>query len=147
MQSWIFRFVSILGPNYTHGHVIDFFHQLRKHPKFLTVLGNGHQRKSYLHVEDCLNAISIATKKSDSKINVFNLGLNDTCSVMDSVSWICDRLELDPSINYGTEAKGWIGDNPLIHLSTEKIMHLGWTPRYSIKQSIVDTVEYLIENE
>lgn len=147
MQSWIFRFVSILGPRYTHGHVIDFFSQLRKDPEFLTVLGNGLQRKSYLHVNDCLDAIFIATAKSNHKVNLFNLGLNDTCSVIDSVGWICERLGVKPNIDYGIETKGWIGDNPLIHLSNARISSLGWKPKYSIKESIVDTVDYLVENE
>ena len=147
MQSWIFRFVSILGPRYTHGHVIDFFSQLRKDPEFLSVLGNGHQRKSYLHVNDCLEAIFIATAESNHKVNLFNLGLNDTCSVIDSVGWICERLGVKPNIDYGIETKGWIGDNPLIHLSNARISSLGWKPKYSIKESIVDTVDYLVENE
>src|SRR5262249_38398662 len=59
-QGYIFRFVSILGERYTHGHVLDFYRQLREHPDRLDVLGNGRQRKSYLHVEDCIAAMLLA---------------------------------------------------------------------------------------
>lgn len=147
MQSWIFRFVSILGPRYTHGHVLDFFNQLKLHPNYLNVLGNGHQRKSYLHVSDCINAIDIATIKSNCKVNIFNLGIDDTCNVIESVNWICEKMGLNPEVNYGLKNKGWIGDNPVIHLSTERISNLGWTPKYSIKQSIQSTLDFLTEND
>ena len=128
IQSWIFRFVSILGPRYTHGHVFDFYKQLKEHPEYLTVLGNGHQRKSYLHVSDCIKAIEVAIKSSNKKVNVFNLGVDDTCEIRDSVNWISAKLGLEPRVDFGTDARGWIGDNPLIHLATKGITSLGWEP-------------------
>jgi UDP-glucose 4-epimerase len=147
MQSWIFRFVSILGPRYSHGHVFDFCKQLKDHPTYLIVLGDGHQRKSYLHVSDCIDAMEIAIKSSVNKVNVFNLGVDGTCEVRDSVKWIVAKLGLDPTVVFGTETRGWIGDNPLIHLATEKIKNFGWEPKYSIKEGIDSTVKYLVENE
>jgi UDP-glucose 4-epimerase len=50
-QSWIFRFVSILGERYTHGHVFDFYRKLKEDPTVLPVLGNGQQKKSYLYIK------------------------------------------------------------------------------------------------
>jgi UDP-glucose 4-epimerase len=147
MQSWIFRFVSILGPRYSHGHVFDFYKQLRDDQNILTVLGNGHQRKSYLHVADCIDAIQIALQSSNRKVNIFNLGVNDTCEVRDSVKWICEHLEIEPRVDFGIESRGWVGDNPLIHLATSQINSLGWEPAYSIKQGIESTIDYLRENE
>jgi UDP-glucose 4-epimerase len=147
MKVWIFRFVSILGPRYTHGHVFDFYKQLLEHSDKLTVLGNGHQKKSYLHVSDCISAIHIALNSASSSVNIFNLGIDGYCEVRDSVGWIIDELGLKPKITFGTESKGWVGDNPLIYLDTRKIQGLGWIPRYSIEESVRDTVSYMHGNE
>lgn len=146
MQVWIFRFVSILGPRYTHGHVFDFYKQLLDHPVSLTVLGDGHQKKSYLHVSDCIAAINVALNSAPASVNIFNLGVDGYCEVRDSISWITDELRLTPKISFGTESKGWIGDNPLIHLDTKKIQGMGWTPKYSIEEGVRDTVRFLRNN-
>lgn len=147
IQAWIFRFVSILGPRYTHGHIYDFYQQLMKDPKRLTVLGNGHQKKSYLHVSDCVSAIHISLEKSSKPVNIINLGVDGYCQVRDSVGWITNEMGVNPEINYGTESKGWIGDNPLIHLDTQRILGLGWSPRYSIEEAVRDTVSYMDANQ
>jgi UDP-glucose 4-epimerase len=146
-QAWIFRFVSILGERYTHGHVFDFYRQLKVNPGSLKVLGNGRQRKSYLHVQDCITAILLATEASKLKINIFNLGLNEYCEVNDSIKWICEELGVSPEIQYSGGDRGWVGDNPFIFLDTSKILSLGWVPRLSIREGIINTVQYLRENE
>ena len=147
MQVWIFRFVSILGPRYTHGHVYDFYKQLAVHPGSLIVLGNGHQKKSYLHVTDCISAMQIALKSGSKSVNIFNLGIDDHCEVRDSVKWITSELDLKPEITFGTGDKGWIGDNPLIHLDTRAIQNLGWQPKFNIESSIRDTVQFLHKHQ
>lgn len=147
IQAWIFRFVSILGPRYTHGHVYDFYEQLMKHPGKLNVLGNGHQKKSYLHVSDCIEAIHKSICNSVDQVNVINLGIDGYCEVRDSIGWITEELGLDPELSYGTELKGWIGDNPLIYLDTQKIQGLGWTPKYSIEEAVRDTVLFMESNQ
>jgi UDP-glucose 4-epimerase len=147
MQGYIFRFVSILGERYTHGHVFDFYKKLKKDPKKLEVLGNGKQRKSYLYVHDCIDAIFLSLKKSKKKLNIFNLGLNDYCDVDQSIKWICDELGLKPKLEYTGGNRGWIGDNPFIFLETKKISKLGWRPKYNIKEGIVKTLKYLEKNE
>jgi UDP-glucose 4-epimerase len=146
MQVWIFRFVSILGPRYTHGHVFDFYRQLMKHPENLTVLGNGYQKKSYLHVSDCIAAINVALNSASASVNIFNLGVDGYCEVRDSINWIIDELRLTPQISFGAESKGWIGDNPLIHLDTKKIQEMGWAPKHSIEEGVRDTVRFLRNN-
>lgn len=146
-QSWIFRFVSILGDRYSHGHVYDFYKNLQNDSNNLKVLGNGLQKKSYLHVEDCIDAMMLAFEASSNKVNLFNLGVNDYCEVNDSIGWICSELGLNPKIKYSGGDRGWIGDNPFIYLDTEKITKLGWTPKYSIKDGIVSTVKFLQNNE
>lgn len=146
-RSWIFRFVSILGERYSHGHVFDFYRQLRDHPDQLNVLGDGHQKKSYLYVQDCIDAIFIAMQKSHEKVNLFNLGTDEYCEVNDSIGWISNHLGLEPNIRYSGGERGWIGDNPFIFLDCKKIRSIGWTPKYSIKEGIVKTLEFLENNQ
>ena len=146
-KSWIFRFVSILGDRYAHGHVYDFCNQLFNNPKRLKVLGNGNQRKSYLHVDDCINAILIAIKKSKKKINIFNLGTNEYISVKESIKVICNQLQLKPKVSFSGGKRGWIGDNPFIFLNNKKIVSLGWKPKFTIKKSIEHTVKFLKQNK
>ena len=143
LQAHIFRFVSILGERYTHGHVVDFYRQLCQHPELLDVLGDGSQRKSYLEVEDCLDAMLLAIERVRGKVNVFNLGTGEYCTVKDSIGWICGHLGLQPEIRYGGGERGWVGDNPFIFLDTRRIHTLGWQPRFTIREGILRTVRYL----
>lgn len=146
-QSWIFRFVSILGERYTHGHVFDFYQKLKSDPTRLPVLGNGKQRKSYLYVQDCIDAIFLAMEMATEKVNIFNLGTDDYCEVNDSIGWICNELGVRPTLEYSGGDRGWIGDNPFIFLDTKKIQSLGWKPKCGIRESVIKTVEYLSANE
>lgn len=145
-QSCIFRFVSILGERYTHGHIFDFYKKLQVDHNRLYILGNGKQRKSYLYVQDCIDAILLAMEKSSEKVNIFNLGVDNYCEVNDSVGWICGELGLNPRLEYAGGDRGWIGDNPFIFLDTKKIQSLGWTPKVNIREGVVKTVQYLKSN-
>jgi UDP-glucose 4-epimerase len=145
-QVWIFRFVSILGERYSHGHVYDFYKQLLKDPSKLSVLGNGRQRKSYLYVGDCIDAIMVAIEKANDKVNIFNLGTDEYCEVNDSIGWISEYLKLNPVLSYTGTERGWIGDNPFIFLDTKKIRNLGWKSKYTIKEGIIKTIQYLENN-
>ena len=146
-QVWIFRFVSILGERYSHGHVYDFYKQLLKDPTKLAVLGNGKQRKSYLYVGDCIDAIMVALEKANDKVNILNLGTEEYCEVNDSIGWISEHLKLHPVLSYTGTERGWIGDNPFIFLDTKKIRNLGWKPKYTIKEGIIKTIQYLESNQ
>jgi len=145
-QAYIFRFVSILGERYTHGHVFDFVRALRKDPTRLNVLGNGKQRKSYLYVQDCIDAMLLSLDRATEKVNVLNLGTDAYCQVLDSVGWISERLGLSPTISLTGGDRGWIGDNPFIFLDTTKVRSLGWEPKLSIRQGVEKTVDYLLQN-
>lgn len=147
IQSWIFRFVSILGERYTHGHVFDFYQKLKADPSRLPVLGNGKQRKSYLYVQDCIDAILLAMDKATDKVNIFNLGVDGYCEVNDSIGWICEELGVTPQLEYSGGDRGWIGDNPFIFLETKKIQSLGWKPKLDIREGVIKTIEYLRANE
>jgi UDP-glucose 4-epimerase len=143
MQGYIFRFVSILGERYSHGHVFDFYQQLAEHPERLHVLGNGHQRKSYLYVQDCIDAILTAIGRAKEKVNIFNLGTDEYCEVNDSIGWICEYLGLDPKLTYSGGERGWVGDSPFILLDCSRIRALGWRPRLTIKQAVLATIKYV----
>jgi UDP-glucose 4-epimerase len=147
MQACVFRFVSILGERYTHGHVVDFYRQLKEHPHFIDVLGNGEQKKSYLCVQDCIAAIATAMERCGERVNIFNLGTDSYCTVNDSIRWISERLGVHPEIRYSGGDRGWIGDNPFIFLDTRRIQALGWTPRFTIREGILQTLDFLIREE
>jgi UDP-glucose 4-epimerase len=146
IKARIFRFVSILGQRYSHGHVFDFMMQLAKNQNRLHVLGDGKQRKSYLHVDDCIEGMLLALNASNEHIAIFNLGTDEVCQVLDSIDWIVGRLRLLPQLSFSGGRQGWIGDNPLIHLDTSRIRRLGWQPRYSIKEAVECTVDWLDAN-
>lgn len=143
MQGFIFRFVSILGERYTHGHVFDFYKALRADPTRLRVLGDGHQRKSYLYVHDCIDAILCALARAEARVNIFNLGQNDYCEVNDSVRWICEELGVTPQLEYTGGVRGWVGDSPFIFLDCAKMRALGWAPKVSIREGVRRTLAYL----
>jgi UDP-glucose 4-epimerase len=144
--AYIFRFVSILGERYTHGHVFDFYRKLTQDPAHLRILGNGKQRKSYLYVQDCISAILTALEKAEDKVNIFNLGTDEYCEVNDSVGWICSHLGVTPELSYTGGERGWIGDNPFIFLDCSRIRALGWKPQLSIRAGVIQTLQYFQAN-
>lgn len=144
---YIFRFVSILGERYTHGHVFDFYKKILDNPNELPVLGNGHQRKSYLYVQDCIDAMLCVIDKAQENVNIYNLGTDEYCKVNDSIDWICTHLGVTPERKYSGGDRGWIGDNPFIFLDTAKVRALGWKPKLTIRQGIIKTLDYLQENQ
>lgn len=151
-EGYAFRFVSLLGPRYPHGHVFDFAKQLLANPKRLKVLGDGTQRKSYLHVDDCARAVlhigeDARPARHAPQYEVYHLGVPAFCCVHDSVRWICDEMGTQPEIEFGTGQRGWIGDSPFVFLDVTKAMATGWTPAHSIESSVRQTVRWLLENQ
>jgi len=145
IDATIFRFVWILGPRYTHGHVFDFVEQLLTDPTKLFVLGDGKQTKSYLHVNDCVAALIRSLSWHDS-MRIFNLGTTEVMQVRESIALIAQTLKCHPEILYAGGNQGWVGDNPYILLATDRIRSTGWSTSATIASSIVDTVSWLIEN-
>jgi UDP-glucose 4-epimerase len=150
-ECYIFRFVSILGERYTHGHIFDFYKQLIEHPTRLKILGDGLQRKSYLYVKDCVDAILHVTRKGTAKeaphrTQIYNLGTTEFVQVKDSVRHICGALGLAPELAFTGGTRGWIGDSPFIFLDTSKIRATGWSPRLTIEQGILKTLRWLEAN-
>ena len=146
LQGWVFRFVSVLGERYSHGHVFDFYKQLLEHPDHLHVLGNGLQKKSYMYIQDCIDAMLLAIEKSTDRFNIFNLGSQEYCQVNDSIRWINEYLGLSPELSYAGGERGWIGDSPFILLDTNKIQSIGWNPKVTIREGIIKTLSWLEAN-
>jgi UDP-glucose 4-epimerase len=145
----VFRFVSILGERYTHGHVYDFYCALKRDPERLRVLGDGRQEKSYLYVGDCAEAILAAAGAHESRpgeVGTYNLGTDETVVLDDSIAVICEQMGVSPRLEYTGGRRGWAGDSPLIHLDCSRIRALGWAPTLSIRESIARTLEWFDSN-
>lgn len=151
-EGYIFRFVSILGERYTHGHVFDFYKQLLEHPEHLRVLGDGTQRKSYLYVHDCLEAMLHVTRagtarEAKHRVQVYNLGTEEYCQVKDSIGWINQHLGIQPELRFAGGERGWVGDNPFIFLDSKKVRATGWSSKLTIQQGIIRTLAWLEKNQ
>ena len=151
-EGYIFRFVSILGERYTHGHIFDFYKQLLEHPDRLKILGDGLQRKSYLYVQDCVSAMlhvigQGTALKAKHGVELYNLGTPEYVQVNDSVGHICGALGLKPKLEYSGGTRGWVGDNPFIFLDTKKIQGTGWKTSLTIEQGIKRTLQWLQANQ
>lgn len=146
-KSWSYRFVSVLGPRYSHGVVFDFVKQLLKNQETLKILGDGNQRKSFLHVSDCVNSIMFGVKNGKEKSNLFNIGTEEDVVVRKIADIVTGVLKLK-NVEYSFKGgeKGWVGDAPFVLLSIDKIKALGWKPSVTIEESLRETVQYLLKN-
>ena len=153
IEAYCFRFVSLLGPRYPHGHVYDFVRKLKENPGRLEILGDGTAKKSYLHIFDCISALMMVVQdirpaeEAQHPFAVYNLGLDESIEVRESARLISAALDLKPLHIYGKGQRGWIGDNPIVLLDTAKIRSLGWKPVHSIEESITQTAQWLADNE
>ena len=112
------------------------------------MLGNGSQRKSYMHVDDCVRGLlTLRASQETGGFDVFNLGVNDYCSVIDSIGWITSRMSVTPELHFGTEDRGWVGDNPFIFLDVSKAADAGWVAQWPIQSSVEATVDWILAND
>ena len=146
-HSTILRFVSIMGKRYSHGHLFDFYKQLLINKNKLKVLGNGLQKKSYLNIEDCVDAITLTMNRNKNPIEIYNLGTDKFITVNHTIKTILKILNLSPKIYYKGGNRGWIGDSPKIYLDTKKIKKIGWRPKKTIEESIKETIEFFNHNK
>jgi UDP-glucose 4-epimerase len=147
IRSIIFRFVSWIGPRYSHGVVFDFVKKLRANPRKLEILGDGKQMKSYLDVRDGVSGIFCAVDRFQGNKGVFNLGHDAFLNVLDLARIVTSELGLEgvEFLTTGGE-RGWLGDSPVVHLDTSRIKELGWSPHISIEEGIRATTRFLMEN-
>ncbi len=148
IRSYCFRFVSWIGERYSHGVVRDFVQKLMRNPKELEILGDGKQRKSYLHVTDGIRGIFSAMQNMKDLKNVLNLGHVEYMNVKDVANIICQEMGLK-RVNYRFTggARGWLGDSPFVLLDISKIRETGFQPEISIEEGVRRTVRYLLQNQ
>jgi UDP-glucose 4-epimerase len=146
-QSWIYRFVSVVGERHPHGVTFDFYHKLKKDPTRMEIIGDGSQRKSYMYIFDCIDGIMLGYQKGAEKVNIFNLGWEEYINVNKVADTVTSEMGLsNVKYEYTGGSRGWVGDSPLVHLSIEKIKKLGWQPKVSCEDGIRRTVRWLKEN-
>jgi len=148
MRSWIFRFANIVGERGTHGIIIDFINKLKTNPKALEILGDGQQRKSYIHVSDCIDGIQYAVNNSNEMANIFNIGSTDTINSTQIGELIVKEMGLhDVKFTYTGGTRGWKGDVPKMLLSIEKLQKLGWNPSHNSKSSVIAATRSTLEKQ
>jgi UDP-glucose 4-epimerase len=145
---WNFRFANIVGPRLQLGAVIpDFIHKLREDPEELEILGDGRQEKSYMHVEDCVDAMFHVVEHADAPVNTYNLGTRTTTSVTTIADIVADEMGLDPDYSFTGGDRGWTGDVPRMRLSIEKLSALGWEPTGSSDDAVRRAVRELLPEQ
>jgi UDP-glucose 4-epimerase len=145
IKVWAFRFGTVLGERCRRGAIWDFEHKLLGNPGELEILGNGRQSKDYLYVKDCVDGIMLGYKKSSGIVNIFNLGLQEQTTVDELADIVIQEMGLsNVRKRYSGGVRGWIGDNPVVYLSIERIQRLGWTPKTSATDAIRLTAKWTL---
>ena len=146
LTAWVYRFANIVGPRLQPGAVIvDFIQKLLESPEELEILGDGRQEKSYMHVEECVDAMTYTVAEAQGDFNVFNLGTRTTTSVTRIADIVSDAMGLDPEYAYTGGDRGWTGDVPKMRLSVEKLAALGWEPTDSSDDAVERATEELVQ--
>jgi UDP-glucose 4-epimerase len=145
MQAVMFRLANIIGPRSTHGVIYDFVRKLRANPDELEILGDGNQRKSFLHVDGCVEAMLFAGKeRQKDQIAVYNIGSEDWITVKEIAKIVCEKMNLNPRFKFTGGKRGWTGDVPLMRLDVSKIKGLGWVPKYDSRESVERVVQEIV---
>ncbi len=151
MQSWILRFANIIGSKTRKvGKTVlsDFIEKLNTNPKQLEILGNGKQSKSYLLINDCIEGMLTAINKTNNRVNIFNLGPEDSITVNKIAEIIVEEMKLENvNFRYSGGDRGWLGDVPHFLLDTKKIKKLGWKPNHTSEQAVKIAVRGILEGQ
>ena len=152
IKGTIVRFANVIGARSRHGVIWDFIKKLERNQNELEILGDGKQTKSYIHVDDCINAILFCVENSKNQVDVFNIGNEDQIDVLNIGSIICESLGLENvkiSTKGGTiDGRGWIGDIKNMQLDISEVSNLGWSPKLNSKQSVEKaSKEIIYENK
>lgn len=147
IRGTIFRFANIVGKNSTHGVIFDFINKLRKNSEELEILGDGTQRKSYLHVSDCVGSMLYIHEKS-ARTDIYNLGNRETTSVMKIADYVVKEMGLK-NVKYnmkpGKDGRGWKGDVKIAQLKVDKMFSTGWKNKFNSDESVLTAVKETLE--
>jgi len=144
MQTYIFRFVPMVGERYSHGHIFDFVKKLRNDPDRVEVFGTGQERKYCLYVRDAMQAVCVGVEQGDLPVNIFNVGNNSSYTISEVLDWVAHDMQVEPGIVF--TGRRWTGDNPNMHLDSARMRALGWYPKLSLREAVHRTVSYLLDN-
>jgi UDP-glucose 4-epimerase len=139
-----FRFANVVGPRQTHGVGYDFVRRLKADPTRLRILGDGTQKKSYIHVEDVLEAIFVAAKQITAQYDVFNVATDDYITVLEIAKLAAEVAGLDQRqvrFEFTGGDRGWKGDVPIVRFDCSKIKALGWRNRRSSAEALRDAIQ------
>jgi UDP-glucose 4-epimerase len=137
IQSWIVRFPNVVGERMTHGVIHDFIAKLKINPKQLAILGDGNQKKPYVHVKDLVEAVFFIYQKAKERLNCYNVGAEDQTTVSDIAKIVCDEMRLkNVKFKFTGGNTGWRGDVPCYKYDLKKIHSLGWKARYSSTEAV-----------
>ncbi len=147
MNGVLYRFANVVGPRSTHGVIYDFVRKLRRNPNELEILGDGKQRKSYIHVKDCVEAMVLGYETSKEPVEVFNIGTEQSTDVITIADIVTEVMGLS-GVRYRTTGgvdggRGWRGDVKVMSLEVKKLLGLGWEPRYASDEAVRKTAEVL----
>ncbi|MGQ9539226.1 MAG: NAD-dependent epimerase/dehydratase family protein [Candidatus Bathycorpusculaceae bacterium] len=148
-KALIYRLANIVGSRARHGVIYDFIRKLRENPKKLEILGDGTQTKSYLHVEDCVNAMLMGININHEKVEIYNVGSEDHVTVKEIADIVCEKMGLN-GVQYmftgGVDGgRGWKGDVKFMFLSVNKLKKLGWKPKLNSRQSVERAAEEILK--
>ena len=147
-RAWIFRFPNVVGTPATHGVIMDFIRKLRTTPDVLNVLGNGTQRKVYLHVSEIIDAMLFIVNHSEERLNLFNIAPDDDgCTVRNIAKAVVDAASPGARIQVGSEDRGWVGDVPRYRYAVGKLKTLGWRARLSSCEAVQRAVHEILAQE
>jgi UDP-glucose 4-epimerase len=144
-QAWIYRFANVIGPRSNHGVIYDFINKLQANPSELEILGDGEQTKSYIYIEDCIEAM-LCGLRAKEKVNIFNIGSEDQLPVKEIAKIVSQELGLSPAFKLTGGERGWRGDVPVMLLSVEKLKSIGWSPKLDSRKAIKKTVKEKVES-
>jgi UDP-glucose 4-epimerase len=145
-----FRFGNVVGPRQTHGVGFDFVRRLLVDPTRLTILGDGSQSKSYIHVSDVLSAVLLASKHPrNRRFEVFNVATGDYITVSEIAHLVveCMKLAPPPKFEYSGGDRGWKGDVPIVRLNTDRISKLGWRCKHGSRSALQEAILSMLEDE
>lgn len=148
IKFWAFRFANVVGERCGRGVIWDFVHKLQKNPRELEILGDGKQSKEYLYVQDCVDGMIIGHQNTSDAVNIFNLGMDQQTTVDQVADLVTETMKLrNVRRSYTGGPRGWIGDNPIVQLSLDRIKRIGWRPRLSSTEAIIRTIRWTLNSD
>ena len=147
MDAIIYRFANVVGPRSTHGVIYDFINKLKANPEQLEILGDGTQKKSYLYIDDCIEAMLFGFDRMKEKVEIYNIGSEDWTDVRTIADIVSSEMGLRPEYKFtgGLDGRGWKGDVKFMRLDISKLKERGWNPRHTSNDAIRMTARWLIK--